>query len=309
MNKLLTPTRGQRRGRGPGRRDLSGVEPYPTNLSPGGAAGRRPVPGAAAHSRRAAILPRTGTYSDRANATAMSRGSADAVRVMARANGPSPRIIPDMPDEQSLPSLSILGELVDTERAAMSAHAESLDTKAGVVLGFAGVLVGLGATAQPVFLRSAISQAGLGLTVAAAMLAAWAFLPRNFPVLELLRLRDKYLVASEEETRLRLLDTQIEMTRQAASLVKRKGYRIQLSVGCLACATALIVIGTLTTGGQADAARSTTPAGPSPGPRGTSLVIFRPADSAGVRARPGTYRLHRERPETAAAPGPAPERQ
>jgi hypothetical protein len=211
-----------------------------------------------------------------------------------------------MPDQQSLPSLSILGELADTELAAMSAHAESLDTKAGVVLGFAGVLVGLGATAQPVVLKSVISQAGLGLTVAAAVLAAWAFLPRNFPVLELRRLRDKYLVASEEQTRLRLLDTQIEMTRQAATLVKRKGYRIQLSVGCLACATALIVIGTLTTGGQADGARSTTPAGPSPGLRGTSLVIFRPADSAGVRARPGTYRLHRKGPETAATRGPAP---
>src|ERR1700747_1870344 len=126
-------------------------------------------------------------------------------------------IIPDMPDQPSLPSLSILGELADTERAAMSAHAESLDTKAGGVLGFAGVLVGLGASAQPVLLKSAISQAGLGLTVAAALLAAWAFLPRNFPVLELRRLRDKYLVASEEHTRLRLLDTQIEMTRQAAA--------------------------------------------------------------------------------------------
>jgi hypothetical protein len=154
-----------------------------------------------------------------------------------------------MPDKQDLPSLAILSELVDAERSAMSAHAESLDTKAGVILGFAGVLVGLGATAQPSLVKSVVFQIGLGLAVVAAVLAAWAFVPRRFPVLELRHLRDKYLVVPEAETRLRLLDTQIEMTRQASDLVKRKGYRIELSAGCLAGAAALIVIGTLTTGG------------------------------------------------------------
>jgi hypothetical protein len=44
-----------------------------------------------------------------------------------------------MPDEQELPSLDLLADQVASERETMTSHAESLDTKAGVVLGFAGV--------------------------------------------------------------------------------------------------------------------------------------------------------------------------
>jgi hypothetical protein len=62
-------------------------------------------------------------------------------------------------------------------------------------------------------------------------------------------LREKYLTTSEEYTRLRLLDTQIDMVKQAKAFLKRKGRRVRYSVTCLAVATALIVIGTLTAGG------------------------------------------------------------
>ena len=117
-----------------------------------------------------------------------------------------------MPDERELPSLRFITELVEAERATMNMHRESLDTKAGVILGFAGVLVGLGATAQSVISRSVLSEIGLALTIGAAVLAAWAFLPRNYPVLGVYRLREKYLASAEAETRLRLLDTQIEMS-------------------------------------------------------------------------------------------------
>jgi hypothetical protein len=187
-----------------------------------------------------------------------------------------------MPDQQDLPSLSILGQLVETERTAMSAHAESLDTKASVVLGFAGVLVGLAAGAHSTLSENALFQAGMGLTVAAAVLATWAFVPRSFPVLELRPLRERYLIAPEAQTRLRLLDTQIEMTRQAADLVKRKGRRVQLSVTCLAGAVALIVIGTLTAGGQAHAGKPATPAGRGDRAHLTSCVVSRHSCATGL---------------------------
>lgn len=154
-----------------------------------------------------------------------------------------------MSDGLELPSLSILAEQVASERETMNAHTESLDAKAGVVLGFAGVLVGLGATAQAFVSTGAVFQAGLAVAVVAALLAAWAFLPRRYPVLEVYELREDYLGRPEAETRLRLLDTQIEMTRQAATLLKQKGFRIRLAVGCLAIATALVVAGTLASGG------------------------------------------------------------
>jgi hypothetical protein len=42
------------------------------------------------------------------------------------------------------PSLDLLIEINQSERDAQLSHFDSLDTKAGLVLGFAGVLIGLG---------------------------------------------------------------------------------------------------------------------------------------------------------------------
>lgn len=148
-----------------------------------------------------------------------------------------------------LPSLTIVAAQVAAERDAMNSHAESLDTKAGVVLGFAGVVVALGATAPTSLTNQLLFQVGLLAGMGAGLLAAWAFLPRGYPVIEVLRLRDRYLTASEAETQLHLLDTQIEMVRQAAELVKRKGRRVKASVICLASAAGLVVVGTLATSG------------------------------------------------------------
>jgi hypothetical protein len=159
-----------------------------------------------------------------------------------------------VPDEPEVPSLAILLAQVASEREGTNMHAESLDTKAGVVLGFAGVLVGLGATAHSVVSDRLVFQIGLGRAVVAALLAAWAFLPRRYPALEVFRLRQSYLTAPEAVTRLHLLDTQIRMVEEASDLVKRKGRRIRASVGCLATAAALVVAGTrVATGGQSHA--------------------------------------------------------
>jgi len=149
-------------------------------------------------------------------------------------------------EDQQLPSLAIVLAQVAAERETMNAHAESLDGKAGVVLGFAGVLVGLGATAQVAVSGRVIFQVGLAVAVVAAILAAWAFLPRRYPVLEVERLRQANLTASEAETRLELLDTQIEMVKEAATLVRQKGWRVRAAVGCPAIAAALVVTGILT---------------------------------------------------------------
>jgi hypothetical protein len=159
-------------------------------------------------------------------------------------------ILPGMPREPALPSLGVLAGQVASELETMNAHAESLDGKAGVVLGFAGVLVGLGATAMPAVSGELVFQVGLGFAVLAALLAAWAFLPRKYPVLEVGRLRGS-LTAPEGETRLELLDTQIEMVREIGELVKRKGRRVQGAVACLAVAAALVVAGRLAAVGGA----------------------------------------------------------
>jgi hypothetical protein len=161
--------------------------------------------------------------------------------------------IADRPEQTGPPllSLDVITAQVASERQTMNAHAESLDTKAGVVLGFAGVLVGLGATAQTVVSSDPTFKIGLGVAVAAALLAALAFLPRKYPVVEVLRLRD-FLTASEDETKLTLLDVQIDMVVEAATLVRQKGQRVKTAVALLAIAAALVVVGTLVaTGGTA----------------------------------------------------------
>jgi uncharacterized membrane protein len=154
-----------------------------------------------------------------------------------------------MPSTPKMPSLKILLDQVASERATVSARADSLDTRAGVVLGFAGVLVGLGATASMAISTNGFFQAGLGVAVVAALAAAFAFVPRNSPVLDMRPARDRYLTADESVTQLILLDTQIETIKTAAELVKQKGSRLQVSVVCLAIAAILVVVGTLTSGG------------------------------------------------------------
>ncbi len=150
-----------------------------------------------------------------------------------------------MDEDQQLPSLAILLAQVVAEREAMNAHAESLDGRAGVVLGFSGILVGHGATAQITVSGTVIFEFGLAVAVVVAILAAWAFLSRRYPVLEVERLRQSNLTAPEAETRLELLDTHIVMVEEAATLVKQKGWRVRAAVGSLAIAAALVVAGKL----------------------------------------------------------------
>jgi hypothetical protein len=92
-------------------------------------------------------------------------------------------------------------------------------------------------------------QIGLGLAVSAALLAAFSFLPRRYPVIEVARLRETNLTAPVEETKLELLDTEIVMVEEAASLVRKKGRRVQASVICLAVGASLVVAGTLAAAG------------------------------------------------------------
>lgn len=156
--------------------------------------------------------------------------------------------VPDLPD---LPSLDLVARQVALERQTMNSHAESLDTKAGVVLGFAGVLVGLGATAQQAISAEVPFEVGLGFAVLSALLAALSFLPRRYPVLEVARLRESNLTASVHETTLELLDTEIQMVQEAAALVRTKGRRVQSAVISLAVGASLVVAGTLVaTGGR-----------------------------------------------------------
>jgi hypothetical protein len=113
-----------------------------------------------------------------------------------------------------LPSLSLLSDEVASELTAQERRGDALDTKAGVLLGFAGVLVGL--TVDQ--LHGFVAHSGTVLAGVAALLAAVAFVPRSYPTLALRRLRETYLTADAEFTRRRVMDTRIAMYERTQGL-------------------------------------------------------------------------------------------
>lgn len=81
----------------------------------------------------------------------------------------------------SLPSLDLLDSESIRQLEVQERRSDSLDSKGGVVLGFAGVLVPL-STAN---LHSNVAHVGTGFAALAALLASVGFFPRNSPALNL----------------------------------------------------------------------------------------------------------------------------
>lgn len=141
-----------------------------------------------------------------------------------------------------LPSLSLLAEEASAELAAQERRGDSLDSKAGILLGFSGVLVALSVSS----LHGTLADIGASSAAAAAVFAGVAFLPRSYPTLALRRLRDSYLTADEEFTRLRLLDTRIAMYQRTEKLLAIKALLVTLAACALGVAVVLTVLaGTL----------------------------------------------------------------
>lgn len=128
-----------------------------------------------------------------------------------------------------------MAEEVETQLKEQLRHFEGVDTKAGIVLGFAGVLVALSER-----LEGPATSIGFGLAVLAVLLSVWAFLPRDFPVLAVTELRERYLTAEPEFTILHLLDTRVEMWHQAAKILRSKALRLKLALLSLAVAVIFV---------------------------------------------------------------------
>jgi hypothetical protein len=135
------------------------------------------------------------------------------------------------------PFLDLVATIVREERRAIGTHADALDGKAGIVLGFAGAIAALTATRGGAFFVAAA-----GMSVGAALLAMAAFFPRPSPVLNIENLRDKYLVAEERITKLVLVDTEIELRKRTRSLVRLKSSLLGMAMASLALAVVLVLI-------------------------------------------------------------------
>ena len=76
----------------------------------------------------------------------------------------------------NLPSLELILETLERERDRDATHSESLDTKAGLILGFSSALAALAPNIDSVAGRLTVV-----LAIAAAALATAAFWPRKLP--------------------------------------------------------------------------------------------------------------------------------
>jgi hypothetical protein len=133
-----------------------------------------------------------------------------------------------------MPSLDLLLQTVMAERDKQLAHFDALDTKAGVLLAFDGVLLAFQRS-----IRAEFQVPGTVLAAASAGLALWAFWPRKFPALDPADLR-KYLTYETEQTRLMLHDTIGVMITRGALVLGQKAFRLKLAlVGLLLAAVTL----------------------------------------------------------------------
>ena len=138
-----------------------------------------------------------------------------------------------------LPSYDLIARRVDAEHDAHIRHADALDSKGGIVLGFAGAVAAISSSHV-----TAARVPGLVLAILAAMGALAAIVPRRFPTWELTDLR-KYLRADPELTQLVVLDTTILMIQQLKSTLEWKSKTLKFAVVVLTLAIVLSGAGTL----------------------------------------------------------------
>lgn len=143
-------------------------------------------------------------------------------------------------DEPLLPSLDVVRAELDREQESHERRAAQVDTKAGLILAAAGVVVAFRAT-QPTLL-------GVLAQVAAAVaggLAIWAFLPRVAGTLSPLTLRNSYIHRPERVTKLVVLDTRLTIHADDEQQLKSKAKRLKWSVLSLGAAVFLALVGSI----------------------------------------------------------------
>ena len=139
-------------------------------------------------------------------------------------------------------SIEILAGEVRTELSAQRAHVESLDAKAGVLLGLAGLLVALAPSAASVWADgarfSSVVSAGYSLV---------ALLPRNHMFVDLRVFRAATLVEEPASMRSAILDLHLEMIDETLFVIDHKSRRLRGSIATLVAGTMFAFVG-LTTG-------------------------------------------------------------
>jgi hypothetical protein len=141
---------------------------------------------------------------------------------------------------ERLPSLSLLAAEVRAERELLFRHADAVDAKAGIILGFAGAVVALIAARLDGWLVPGAASATY-----AALQCLIIFGPDRYPVWELRPLRDDFLRSETGFTQLHVIDAQIVMIERQVQQLELNGRRLRRALLGLGVAIGLLVAGTL----------------------------------------------------------------
>lgn len=157
---------------------------------------------------------------------------------MVTADPANVRLAVAMPDPR-LPSLDLVLAEARSERQTQLSHFEALDAKAGVVLGFAGVLVALAPDrADPLLL------AGRCFGVLSGLAALASFWPRHFWLTDLTWLRDRYLSSEMVFAKLQLVDAMVVEALQVKIALNRKTFTLKAAMAGLALAVLFVAAAT-----------------------------------------------------------------
>lgn len=136
--------------------------------------------------------------------------------------------------------MNVISNEVRHERDAHLRHTDAVDAKAGLALGFSGVLVAVPATRLAGELVP-----GLVLALVAGLCALAVLLPQRFPTWELRDLRNRYLAAEESFTRLHTLDTTIVMVDRMKQQLGWKVRLLRWAIVLLGAAAAALTAGSI----------------------------------------------------------------
>lgn len=145
-----------------------------------------------------------------------------------------------MTDPLRYPSLDVVRGELDARIAEQARGAAAFDTRAGLILGFAGVLIGL-APEDP-RLCQLLAQI---VAAAAAGVAVLALTFRVAGSIEPRAIRERYLLDDVETTRLRVLDTRIVLFERDEKRFESKVKRLRWAVWLLAIAVAMMLAGSI----------------------------------------------------------------
>lgn len=135
-------------------------------------------------------------------------------------------------------SLDIVLAQTRAERDAQLAHFEGLDSKAGVILGFAGALIALTPRANNPWL-----DVGRAFAAIAAAVSLGAFWPRAYFLIDVRHLRDQYLGADPAFATLKIVDAQIAASASTHAVLRLKARLLKVAMTSLSAVALAVAIG------------------------------------------------------------------